>query len=454
MFYFGRVPSPLSTTVEYRDSHLPLNTRFCIIGAGTAGLTAATVLKKSGYNQVTVFDKNDYIGGHCCTTSRGADIGAIVFSPSYPYNPGQLAQSLGLEVNYLEVRSQYYSLITGKVEPYFNYVEKTQLLIEFIKYSWKHIFYKGVHFPRIVETSEVLHQSWFDFTQTEGFVQIERATRGIIRGGCYGKHHPALYGVRMAQPRPLLKYILQPKHSVAKIEGGYQQLFEKLADTYHINVKLGVALQDINREHGIDITWLDSELKSHKAHFDRLIIACNPQYLASCILYTKEENALYNQLVFEPICVYELNIKGILQGQVGTINLRENIDKDLNDRPLQVYKPYADKELCVLYVRPSDTVSAETILENIKNDFKLIGGEVTHVYTIKRWDDFNTTASKDSLCCGFFKKMERLQGANYTAGIGLIYTFDLLPHVMAQAEDVTKRLIRRQLPSEGVNTDF
>lgn len=44
---------------------LPLNTRFGIIGGGPSGLSAAYALAKLGYNEVTVLEKNQDVGGMC-----------------------------------------------------------------------------------------------------------------------------------------------------------------------------------------------------------------------------------------------------------------------------------------------------------------------------------------------------------------------------------------------------
>ena len=44
-----------------------IHQRVAIIGAGAAGLTAADTLHRKGYQQVTVFEKTDRVGGKCCT---------------------------------------------------------------------------------------------------------------------------------------------------------------------------------------------------------------------------------------------------------------------------------------------------------------------------------------------------------------------------------------------------
>jgi monoamine oxidase len=61
-------------------------TRIGIIGAGAAGLTAAHYLKKLGYENITVLEKEGRIGGKCCSLTYGGksfDLGANYITSSY-----------------------------------------------------------------------------------------------------------------------------------------------------------------------------------------------------------------------------------------------------------------------------------------------------------------------------------------------------------------------------------
>ena len=65
--------------------------RIGIIGAGVSGLTAAYLLSKS--HDVTLFESNDYFGGHTNTISLSQDLavdtGFIVFNhKNYPLLSG------------------------------------------------------------------------------------------------------------------------------------------------------------------------------------------------------------------------------------------------------------------------------------------------------------------------------------------------------------------------------
>lgn len=76
--------------------------RFAIIGSGIAGLTAAHLLHRRGHD-ITVYEANDYVGGHTATRDvhwqghdYAIDTGFIVFNDwTYP-NFIQLIESLGV----------------------------------------------------------------------------------------------------------------------------------------------------------------------------------------------------------------------------------------------------------------------------------------------------------------------------------------------------------------------
>ncbi|WP_052879386.1 NAD(P)/FAD-dependent oxidoreductase [Vibrio coralliirubri] len=76
--------------------------KIAIIGSGISGLTCAHILDK--HHDVTVFEKNDYVGGHTATvdiehqgSAFSIDTGFIVFNDrTYP-NFNQLLEQLGVE---------------------------------------------------------------------------------------------------------------------------------------------------------------------------------------------------------------------------------------------------------------------------------------------------------------------------------------------------------------------
>ena len=44
-----------------------LDERICIVGGGPAGISAAMYLEQKGYKNYSIYEKNDYVGGKCCS---------------------------------------------------------------------------------------------------------------------------------------------------------------------------------------------------------------------------------------------------------------------------------------------------------------------------------------------------------------------------------------------------
>lgn len=62
------------------------NIRICIIGGGPAGLSAGMYLEKKGYENYTILEKSDRVGGKCWSPTyegRRYEMGAIMGVPSY-----------------------------------------------------------------------------------------------------------------------------------------------------------------------------------------------------------------------------------------------------------------------------------------------------------------------------------------------------------------------------------
>src|SRR5689334_24353591 len=60
--------------------------RIAVVGAGPSGLTAADTLQQLGYQNVTVFEKNDRVGGKVYSYRNGStvsELGAVFASPDY-----------------------------------------------------------------------------------------------------------------------------------------------------------------------------------------------------------------------------------------------------------------------------------------------------------------------------------------------------------------------------------
>lgn len=90
--------------------------RICIIGAGPAGLSAAFYLQMKGYENFTVLEKEDRVGGKCFSPSyadQHYEMGAIWGDPSY-HTIRELEKYAGISHSVQKLKKNYKDL-TGKV---------------------------------------------------------------------------------------------------------------------------------------------------------------------------------------------------------------------------------------------------------------------------------------------------------------------------------------------------
>ena len=60
--------------------------KICIIGAGPAGLSAAMYLQQKGYQNYTILERSDHVGGKCHSPTyhgKRYEMGAIMGVPTY-----------------------------------------------------------------------------------------------------------------------------------------------------------------------------------------------------------------------------------------------------------------------------------------------------------------------------------------------------------------------------------
>lgn len=76
-----------------------LNERICIVGAGAAGLSAAYFLRKKGYKNIIILEKEKQAGGKCRTIfykGRSYELGGAVVTPNYRITL-EIVKELGLK---------------------------------------------------------------------------------------------------------------------------------------------------------------------------------------------------------------------------------------------------------------------------------------------------------------------------------------------------------------------
>ena len=96
------------------------NIKICIIGGGPAGLSAGMYLEKKGYENYTILERNDHVGGKCHSphyNGRRYEMGAIMGVPSY-YAVHDVEEFCGITHDGPQLNRNYKDRNGNVIEPF------------------------------------------------------------------------------------------------------------------------------------------------------------------------------------------------------------------------------------------------------------------------------------------------------------------------------------------------
>ena len=288
--------------------------RIAIIGSGISGLTSAYYLQ-SKYD-VTVFEKNDYIGGHTATKSIkliegtfNIDTGFIVFNNwTYP-NFIRLLNEIGVESNDtemgfsvscdntgLEYSGGSFSSLFAQKKNYFSF-KHWRLILDILKFN-------RISKQRL--TSNSLDES---ITINEFIDQLKLSRQfrekylipmgaaiwssGIEQMGEF----PALYFLRFFKNHGLLNITDRPQWKVVK--GGSKSYVDKLLQQSQFITKKNATVVSVSSKQGIVELTVDADTGQVKEHFDHVIMACHSDQALSLLAEaTHEQKNVLNKLAY------------------------------------------------------------------------------------------------------------------------------------------------------------
>lgn len=263
----------------YAHSH---GMKIAIIGAGISGLGAAYLLNP--HHDITVFEKNEYIGGHSRTidiaTKGGTvpvDTGFIVFNDwnypnllglfgklGVPYHKSEMSFGVSIGLEWLEYSSN------GM------FVQKKNL---FRPAYWRMIF-DIIKFNKRAELyldkdpSITLGQCLDELNMSEWFRRYYLLAMGAAIWSCPIStilDFPAATYVRFFKNHGLLNINRRPQWY--SVEGGSREYVRRLTSGFADRIKVNTPVKSVSTNaDGVDI--VDAMGNSH--HFDQVIFACHP----------------------------------------------------------------------------------------------------------------------------------------------------------------------------------
>jgi predicted NAD/FAD-binding protein len=258
-----------------------------IIGSGISGMTAAYLLNRE--NNVTLFEKNDYIGGHTATvdvdyegTRYAVDTGFIVFNDrTYPKFE-KLLSEIGISRKPTQMSFSVQNTQTGFE---YNGHTITSLFAQrrniFRPKFWK-LLYDIVRFNKVCKS--LLAKRQYDDLSTLGELLNHYGFNEFFKTHYILPMGAAIWSTSIKEMEDfeieffvkfffnhgLLDITNRPQWFV--IPGGSRSYISPLIDEFKENIHLNADIKTVRRnEEGVEIIMADGQ--SH--HFDKVVFACH-----------------------------------------------------------------------------------------------------------------------------------------------------------------------------------
>ncbi|MCF2856007.1 FAD-dependent oxidoreductase [Pseudoalteromonas sp. SMS1] len=287
--------------------------KIAIIGSGISGMTAAYLLNKK--HDITLFEKDDRLGGHTATIDVDApegriavDTGFIVFNDrTYPLfeklldeigvgrNPTQMSFSVKTAARDFEYNGHTFASLFAQKRNIFS-----------LKF-WRFL-YNIVRFNRIAKAlyhsgDYSAHKNLGDFLDAHGFDDFFKRHYILPMGAAIWStslkgmlDFEIQFFIRFFYNHGLLDVAGRPQWYV--IPGGSKQYITPLTQSYHDKIKLNAKIKNVNRDNECaEIVFENGSVE----RFDEVVFACHSdQALALLGDATQTEKAVLGAIEYTP----------------------------------------------------------------------------------------------------------------------------------------------------------
>lgn len=294
-----------------------------IIGAGPAGLFAARRFRQLGVKEITLFEKEDQVGGKCSTyfspkhPSLKTERGALVFSPNYGVMIDALIEKGVKPERILNVKNETLEILTQMDQ--LNNFQLMKFSSRFVYEFWKFCRLVKLYKKACASMQPLPPEFETPFAQYAKKHRMENITtflKPFVTGFGYGDMYDCpTYSVLeymgyMTIPFLIAQHWGAVSCEIRTIQGGFQHLMQKVAEDFHVITSTTV--QQITRNHSdIVVHYRDGSEKSLKA--DALLLAVSPKHWERLLgrnNLTPTELACVDQLTYYRYPVVICKLKG------------------------------------------------------------------------------------------------------------------------------------------------
>jgi hypothetical protein len=405
------------------------STRVVIVGGGAAGIAAANALRKRGYTNTLILEKQQDIGGKCKTVlmdGQPLDTGAVYILPNYPAIT-RLAREAGAHLvesfpfEHLRTDGAYAPF--GLPQPPFvtKALEYGRLGIELLKNFAALYRPLGQWNASMIRHLAEPFGTWMKKHRLDYF---QRGAYSLLRSFGFGyeaQQIPAAYVIniftKLARGGNLLALWDVPSVRMYHVEEGYGELLKRLASA--VQVELGVEINSIERRPAggglIHTARGDFE-------FDKLIIACPLPATLNFLDVSPEETALFSKI--QSFGVWQIAAR--VEGVRDAIILDENQTIENIGSTMILFRYPGESNFYYLFgYECLDSVQTDQeILQSARDTIRKLGGQIVGDAQLTRWAGYFPHYNSTEFALGYHQRLEALQGLRST-----YYTGEILANI-------------------------
>ncbi|MBQ5542507.1 MAG: FAD-dependent oxidoreductase [Erysipelotrichales bacterium] len=446
------------------------NVRICIIGGGPAGLSAGMYLEQKGYENYTILERNDHVGGKCHSphyNGRRYEMGAIMGVPSY-YAVADVEKFCGITHDGPKLNRNYKNKEGKVIEP-FN-PKKNLLKIPHLMEMKK----------QVKKLGEILE------TKYKGY--DVNGHRGVAQGR-YDGYAVTPGREKISGENPNLKDLCMPFKDWCKLNGveltqeiwvgpftsfGYGY-FDEIPAAYvlkYLDFQTTMNFVNINLwtwKEGTQYIWecLDAKLKNHARlnskitkverkdgkvyvtvngeveEYDKLIVTAPLQYLPDYADAREDEKELFSKIDYERYDVLAVETKPEDHPEI-SYYVFDNMTPERLGHLMVYYRRWRDSkdQVITTYALRKHKNSAEIPYEECKKtvleDLKIMKNPASNVVNEQSWYYFPHVFSED-YAAGWYDKVEAMQGKYDTYYAGEVMSFGDMDETAEYSRELVDR---------------
>jgi protoporphyrinogen oxidase len=405
-----------------------------VIGGGLSGLVIAHGLRKKGYKNVTVFEKEERIGGKLYTIwhkGKSHELGAIFGLPSQPYLK-DLMKRLNIKADGPKLSRINYNTKGQRIMPIpkeelADFVEEMDRLPDVLE------LYSSLRKPNIeyIEPALILPFSkWCDIHEFRVLKTIYTQYFTIFGLGNI-EEIPALYVLRILNYNHLMSFMELPEFSTWR--NGVSSLVEALSKEIK-DIRLGQRVIDVSPSHQETILV---QTQFELLEFNKAIIAAPLDQFSNLQFWDQDMKGYLNSIKYQSFNVYAFIADKIPKG-CGCI--LENLLPSRQGH-ITIWNSRWDEDgdgMVMLYAYNHPNNSKISSLDTIKDDLLKLGVQNPRLYQTKNWQHcpYVDTITLEN---GFYNKMEEMQGKNHVFLAGEIMSTLSLENCIKYSIDLLNR---------------